>query len=49
MQKGVPSKTLDKADRYLEDLLVPRFQMNLEAEPSLNLSSIMDADRRSIE
>ena len=49
MQKGVPSKTLDKADRYLEDLLVPRFQMNLEAEPSLNFSSLMDADRRALE
>ena len=49
MQKGITSKTLDKADRFLEDLLVPKFQMNLEDEPSLNFSSLMDADRRALE
>jgi len=49
MQKGITSKILDNADRFLEDLIVPKFRMNLEDEPSLNFSSLMDADRRALE
>ena len=49
MEKGITSKVLGKAEEYLADLVVPRFTMNLDAEPSLDFANLMDADRRALE
>ena len=49
MEKGITSKVLGKAEEYLADLVVQRFTMNLDAEPSLDFANLMDADRRALE
>ena len=49
MEKGITSKVLGKAEEYLADLVVPRFTMNLDADPSLDFANLMDADRRALE
>ena len=49
MEKGITSKVLGKAEEYLADLVVPRFTMNLDAEPSLDFANLMVADRPALE
>ena len=47
MEKGIAHRVLAKADDYLADLLVPRFKVDLDAEPSLEFANLMDADRKN--
>ena len=49
MDKGIAHRVLAKADDYLADLLVPRFKVDLDAEPSLEFANLMDADRKALE
>ena len=49
MDKGIAHRGLAKADDYLADLLVPRFKVDLDAEPSLEFANLMDADRKALE
>ena len=49
MDKGIAHRVLAKADDYLADLLIPRFKVDLDAEPSLEFANLMDADRKALE
>ena len=49
MERMVATRVLEKADNYLADLLVTRFKVDLEAEPSLEFAYLMDADRKALE
>jgi hypothetical protein len=49
MQKRTVETALGKADAFLADLIVPTFKMNLDQEPSLDFSNLMDADRKALE
>ena len=49
MDKGIAHRVLAKAADYLADLLVPRFKVDLDAEPSLEFANLMDADRKALE
>ena len=48
MQKRTVETALDKANAFLADLIVPTFKMNLDQEPSLDFSNLMDADRKAL-
>ena len=49
MEKSVANRVLSKADDYLAELLVPRFKVDVDVEPSLEFASLMDADRKALE
>ena len=49
MEKSVSNRVLSKADNYVADLLVPRFKVDLDVEPSLEFANLMDADRKALE
>lgn len=48
-QKWTPMKALGKADRSVEDLMVPAFQTDLRENPNLEFSNLMNADARTLE
>ena len=49
MERGIANRSLLRADEYLADLVVPRFKMDLEADPTLDFANLMDADRKALE
>lgn len=48
-EKWTPMKALRKADKTLENLLVPPFVADLSEHPSLEFSNLMNANSRTLE
>ena len=44
-----PMKALGRADRVLEDLMVPAFHTDLSEHPTLEFSNLMNANSRNLE
>ena len=44
-----PMKALGKANRSVEELMVPAFQTDLSENPNLEFSNLMNADSRTLE
>jgi len=48
-EKWSPMKALGRADRVLEDLMVPAFRTDLSENPHLEFANLMNADSRALE
>ena len=48
-QKWTPMKALGKANKSIEELMVPTFQADLSEHPLLEFSNLMNADPRKLE
>ena len=48
-EKWTPMKALRKADKALEDLMVPSFTADLSEHPTLEFSNLMNANSRTLE
>jgi len=48
-EKWSPMKALGRADRILEDLIVPAFRTDLSEQHNLEFANLMNADSRTLE
>ena len=49
VEKWTPMKALGKANRVIDDLMVPPFKTDLSEQPNLEFSNLMNADAKTLE
>ena len=49
VEKWTPMKALGKANRVIDELMVPPFKTDLSEQPNLEFSNLMNADAKTLE
>ena len=49
VEKWTPMKALGKANRVIDELMVPPFKTDLSEQPNLEFSNLMNADAKTKE